>query len=109
MTKEELFEKYSVDESHINWEPCDSWFSVEVYRVMHNGNLPPLNDRSFLWVVEFLDKRKNDMPWWVEHVMSRKDWGSLYLTSKRMVYLMHEEILEQLNAVSAANQAGTEK
>ena len=97
MTIKELFEKYSVYQSHNVWESCDNWFSVEVYRVMHNGNLPPLNDRSVLWVVEFLDKRIDDWPWWVENVMSRKDCGSLYLTAKRMVYLMHEEILNQIN------------
>lgn len=94
MTKEELFKKYSIDESHNAWDgQIDNWMSVEVYRVMHNGNLPPQNDMSIKWVTEFLDKQK-DMPWWTKNVMSRRDWGSLYLTSKRMVYRFADELIK---------------
>lgn len=30
MTKQELFEKYSINETHNVWESTDSWMSVEV-------------------------------------------------------------------------------
>jgi hypothetical protein len=96
MTKQELFKKYSIDESHNVWDnSIDNWMSVEVYRVMHNGELPPPNDTSVKWVTDFLDKQK-DMTWWVKNVMSRKDWGSLYLTAKRMVYSLSDQILGAL-------------
>ena len=35
MKKQELFDKYSIDESHNVWESIDSLMSVEGYRVMH--------------------------------------------------------------------------
>lgn len=85
MTKQQLFEKYNIDESHNLWDPnIDSWASIEIYRIMHNGNLPVPGNTSVKWVTDFLDKR-NDMNWWMKNVMSRRDWGSLYLTAKRMI------------------------
>lgn len=96
MTKEELFKKYNIDESHNIWDDSiDNWYSVEIYRIMHDGNLPPGNDMSAKWVIDFLDNHY-DMDWWVENVMSKPNWGSLYLTAKRMVYKLHEEIINQI-------------
>ncbi len=94
MTKKELFEKYSINDSHNIWEPIDSWSSVEIYRLMHDGKLPPKDDLSIKWITDFLDKAKLDMGWWVKNVMSRSDWWSLYLTGKRMVCTMQEQILK---------------
>lgn len=95
-TKEDLFKKYHIDESHNVWDRgIDSWMSIEVYRIMHNGNLPT-GDPTIKWVCDFLDKPYKDMKWWVKNVMSRADWGSLFLTSKRMVYMHHEQILKEL-------------
>lgn len=96
MTRDELFKKYLIDESHNVWEAIDSLMSVEIYRIMHNGNLPPEGDTSTKWVLDFLDKVKNDMPFFLENVMSRKDWGSLFLTAKRMVYTLSEQILQEV-------------
>jgi hypothetical protein len=97
MTKEELFKKYNINKSHDIWDnQIDNWMSVEIYRIMHNGELPPRDDKSAKWVVDFLDKQKNDMDWWVKNVISRQDWGSLYLTAKRMIAILHEQILEEL-------------
>ena len=97
MTKDELFKKYSIDESHKVWDNgIDNFMSVEVYRLMHNGKLPPQNDLSVMWVCDFLDK-KNDTVWWVKNVMSKPDWGSLYLTAKRMVYCYDDDILKSIN------------
>jgi len=97
MRREELFQKYSIDESHNKWDnSIDNWMSVEVYRIMHNGELPPKEDFSVMWICDFLDKQ-NDMKWWVKNVMSKPNWGSLYLTSKRMVYSLSEEILHEIN------------
>ena len=97
MTKEELFKKYSIDESHNVWESIDSRMSVEIYRIMHNGNLPPQDDKSIKWVFDFLDKSKNYMTWWAKNVMNRKDWGSLFLTAKRMVYKLSDLILQEVS------------
>ncbi len=93
MTKEELFKKYNIDESHNKWESIDNWMSVEVYRTMHNGELPPQDDLSIMWVCDFLDKIETDVRWFFN--LPQK--GSLYMTSKRMVYKFSGEILEQIN------------
>lgn len=94
MTKEQLFEKYSIDETDNAWDNrIDNWMSVEIYRFMHEGNLPPQDDMSIKWVTDFLDKQK-DMKWWAENVMSRRDWGSLYLTARRMVYRFADELIK---------------
>ena len=62
MTKQELFKMYNIDESHSEWDnQIDNWMSVELYRVMHDGNLPPQGDTSVSWITEFLDKVKSDM------------------------------------------------
>lgn len=97
MTKEELFEKYPIDNTHDVWEYIDSWMSVEIYRIMHEGKLPPKDDVSVGWVINFLDKSKKDISWWAENVMCRRDWESLFLTAKRMVYRFSDEILEEIN------------
>ena len=97
MTKYELFKKYSIDESHNVWDnSIDNWVSVEVYRIMHDGNLPPKDDLSVMWVCDFLDK-KSDIEWWKKNVMSKPRWGSLYLTAKRIIYSFADEILKALN------------
>lgn len=96
MTKQELFKKYSINETHDKWENSpDNWMSVEIYRIMHDGKLPQ-NDPSVKWVCDLLDKQ-NDMEWWSENVMSHPQWGSLYLTSKRMIYRHQEQILMEIN------------
>lgn len=95
MTKDQLFKKYHIDDSHSKWEnQIDNWISVEIYRIMHDGSLPLDNDDSVQWITGFLDKQ-NDMPWWVQNVMSREDFGSLYLTAKRMVYRFADQIITQ--------------
>lgn len=94
MNKNQLFEKYSIDESHCEWnDQIDNWYSVEVYRIMH-GKLPG-EDESIKWVIDFLDKA-NDMQWWVQNVMSKPNWGSYYLTAKRMVYRHSDQILKEI-------------
>jgi hypothetical protein len=94
MTREELFEKYHIDESHAKWDnSIDNWMSVEVYRVMHEGNLPPADDTSVDWITGFLDKVSSDYKFRKE-MMSRADFGGLFLTSKRMVNSLSEEILK---------------
>jgi hypothetical protein len=98
MTKEQLFNKYSINESHNIWDVgIDNYSSIEVYRLMHNGELPPPNDTTTAWIIDFLDKPTCDINWWVSNVMKRSDWGSLYLTAKRLVYLLHVEILKTMN------------
>lgn len=95
MNKQELFKKYSIDESHNVWDNrIDNWMSVEVYRLMHDGKLPSKDDLSINWVTNFLDKI-NNTDYGIELMNTRDDFGSLYLTSKRMVYRHHEEILKE--------------
>ena len=94
--KKELFEKYNIDESHNTWDnSIDNWMSVELYRVMHNGKLPG-DDNSSIWACEFLDKIKNDSEF-IKLIIQRGDWGSLYLTAKRMICTLHESILNETN------------
>ena len=73
----------------------DNWISVEVYRLMHDGKLPPRDDLSTKWIVAFLDKI-NDTEYGVELMNKRDDFGSLYITSKRMVYRHAEDILKEI-------------
>ncbi|MCK4521681.1 MAG: hypothetical protein KAU20_03835 [Nanoarchaeota archaeon] len=91
MTKEQLFEKYSIDESHDVWEDSvDNWYSVEVYRAMHEGSLPDVDDVSMIYVLEFLDESI--------HHFGKKGFGSMYLTSKRMIARHYKHILNELNS-----------
>ena len=93
MTKEELFKKYSIDESHKEWNnQIDNWMSVEIYRIMHNGELPLKTDLSANWITDFLDKTK-DMNY-MKQLMQRDEWGSLYLTAKRLVYKLSDQIIK---------------
>ena len=97
MTKEELFKKYNIDETHAKWDTrIDNWMSVELFRIMHDGNLPENGDMSILWLIDFKDKFQSDSKFMAE-MFSRKDWGSLYLTSKRMIYSMADIILKEIN------------
>lgn len=103
MTKEELFEKYSIDESHSAWTRTDSWYSVEIFRFMHDGRLPTSEDRTTEHLIKFLDGMNENklMPKLVEYAHSQKlDWGSFYLTAKRMVYAFWEQIIEELGAMA---------
>ncbi len=96
MAKEELFEKYGINKSHCAWDnSIDNWISVELYRIMHDGNLPPEDDKSSKWVCEFLDKLESDNKFTLE-MMKRSDFGSLYLTAKRMIYSLSESILTEI-------------
>jgi hypothetical protein len=96
MTREQLFKKYSIDESHNAWDDSiDSWNSVEIYRLMHKGELPKEGDMSVKYITDFLDMPHNNMAWWSDNVMCRKDRGSLFLTAKRMVYRFNEKLIAQ--------------
>ena len=100
LTKKQLFKKYSINESHAEWDQkIDNWISIEVFRIMHNGKLPEYNDMSVDWVTKFLDKLKNDKAFLVKLKNERDDFGSLYLTSKRMVYRFADQLIkdEQTN------------
>ena len=95
MIKSELFEKYSIDDSHSKWEDhIDNWYSVEIYRVMHNGKLPLKNDLSLKYITDFLDGIKSHKL--TGELIKRRDFGSLFLTAKRLVYTLSDEILKEL-------------
>ena len=95
LTKIELFDKYSINESHNEWDnSIDNWYSVEVFRSMHNGELPNGdNETSLKYITDFLDKCHNDTTWF----FTLKNRGSFYLTSKRMVYKFADQILDEIN------------
>ena len=97
MTKQELFKKYNIDETHSEWDnSIDNWMSVELYRVMHDDNLPPQNDTSVKWIIEFLDKVKSDMKLFAKlRQRQPDDFGSLFLTAKRMVYSLADQIIAE--------------
>ena len=89
MNKEELFKKYSINDSHNEWEPIiDNWNGVEIYKTI-KGNLPNSNDEDIL---EFIDQCEED------YSFTRKftNFGSMYLTAKRSVYRYSDEITMQL-------------
>ena len=99
MTKQELFKKYNIDVTHSEWDnSIDNWMSVELYRVMHNGNLPSQNDDSVKWVTEFLDKVKSDIKFFAKlRQRQPDDFGSLFLTAKRMVYSLCDQIIAEVS------------
>lgn len=99
MNKQELFKKYNVDESHSEWDlTIDNWMSVEIFRVLNEGRLPRENDDTIRYCVDFLDKLRADDVFrakiYKEHGLN---FGSFYLTAKRMVYRYSGKILEELN------------
>lgn len=99
MTKEELFAKYKIDESHKVWDiMTDNWMGVEIYRIMNAGELPNKTDGSSKYLLDFLDKVHSDMEF-VKSLRERKpdDFGSLYTTAKRSIYRCSELILKELN------------
>lgn len=97
MNKQELFEKYSINETHAEWDNhIDNWISVEIFRIMHDGKLPDKNDLSVKYITDFLDKLK-DVEFIKKLRTERKDFGSLYLTAKRLVYDLSEQILTEIN------------
>lgn len=95
MTKKQLFKLYRIENLTLfsHWTANDKHYSIELYRLMHDGALPKDGDTSFLHVLEFLDKASKDIVW----LHSIEDWGSLWLTAKRMVYKFSDMILEELN------------
>ena len=95
MTKQELFLKYNINETHSEWDnSIDNWMRVELYKVMHDGNLPPQNDTSVKWITDFLDKVKSDMKFFAKlRQRQSDDFGSLFLTAKRMVYSLCDQII----------------
>lgn len=97
MTKPELFARYSLNETHKNWDDkIDSWNSVEIYRLMHDGKLPPMNDKSIWWLIQFLDNSQNDIKWWRNYVMILENRKSLILTAKRMIFKHADQIINPL-------------
>ena len=99
MTKKQLFKKYSINKSHSKWESIDNWMSVEVYRIMHNRELPPPGDMSVLYILEFLDKCHDGTDYVINLMKKRENIGSLYLTAKRMVYSLSNEILKDIELI----------
>ena len=97
MNREELFKKYHIDESHNIWEPPDEWYNVDVYLEM-GGDETQKNGECFKFVTDFLDKCRSDLKWAMKlKVKDPLRFGSMYLTSKRMVYKYADKILDELN------------
>jgi hypothetical protein len=98
VTIEKLWKKYLINESHSEWnDQIDNWMSVEIFRIMHDGRLPNEKDISSLYILDFLKKKDSDFKWWANKIMIRDDWGSLYLTAKRMMYRHSYSILSEMN------------
>lgn len=99
ITKADLFAKYKISKGHEQWQPeVDNWFSVEIYRRMHNEQLPPPDDLSIAWVCDFIDKTKDP-----KYFFSLDNPGSHFTTALRMVYRHADAIVEELNAREASN------
>jgi len=96
ITKEQLFEKYYVNETHAEWyDNIDNWISVEIFRIMHDGRLPVASDTSLKYIIDFANKLQDQKE--VRSLRDRRDFGSLYLTTKRMIFRFIEPILLELN------------
>lgn len=95
MTKEEFYEKYDISEEHNKWESIDDWVSVEIYRAMHDGELPPREMKSYLWMTEFYDRIGT--LWFIKEIMSKPNWGSYVTTCKRLIYHHQHLILGEIN------------
>lgn len=94
---DDILIKYNIAKVHKNWDVhIDDHFAIEIFRIMHNGNLPTENDVSYKWITDFLDKKK-DMQWWCKNVMTRPDCGNIATTSKRLVYRFLDEIIKENN------------
>jgi hypothetical protein len=94
MTKEQLFKKYNINESHSEWDNrIDNWISVEIFRIMHNGRLPTETDTSLKYIIDFSNKIRD--PKLFGKNIGNNSFGSLYLTSKRMLYRFSDLILEE--------------
>ena len=95
MDKKELFEKYNINESHSVWdENIDNWIGVEIFRIMHDGRLPNQNDTSFKYMIDFAEKIRS--PLGMIELRQRRDFGNLYLTSKRLIYRFADGILKEV-------------
>jgi len=99
MTKKELFKKYMINESHSEWDNrIDNWISVEIFIIMHDGRLPIETDTSLKYIIDFSDKIRN--PKMFGKNIGNNNFGSLYLTSKRMLYRFSDSILQEINSNS---------
>ena len=93
MSKEELFSKYGVSAGHNRWDnTVDNWFSVEIFRETHNGDMSKTDDIDPLYVLDFLDKTKD-----AKYFFGLTNPGSMFTTAHRMVYRYADQILEALN------------
>lgn len=93
MKKEDIFNKYSIDESHNEWDWNDSYSLREIYKIMNNGELPQQGWISINVIIDFLNKSIDDIEWWRSNVTVRDDWGHLYLVAKRLIYKNVDELL----------------
>ena len=96
MTKQELFNKYGIGESHKTSGSIEAYYSVEIYRIANDGKLPSSDEKSVLYIVKFLDKKSN-FEWWAKNVMVRPDFGQLYFSAKRLMYMFADNIISEIN------------
>jgi hypothetical protein len=93
MTKEDIFLKYGINESHNVWDLEDTVSLCEIYKIMNNGNLPEQRWVSINVIVSFLNKSIDDIEWWKSNITVRDDWGYLYLVAKRLIYKNVDDLL----------------
>lgn len=102
MTQKELFKKYGIDESHNAWSITDSRYAIDIFRFMHN-RLPNDNDTTLKYIIEFTDqmhaKKGGVLPRLIKFCdKNNLNWGSFYLTAKRMIYKFSNEIITEINS-----------
>lgn len=99
MTREELFEKYEIPQSISPWDDLDSWYSVEIYRIMNKDcSSFYINRKNTLnWVLDFLEKYSNDIQWRKTLEENYKEAKTLYITAKRIVFYFEEYLLKKIN------------
>ena len=97
----DILEKYEITDNFGFIDIGDDWKLVEIYRIMHNGHLPPEDEKhTYLYVLDFLDLQKeNKFLDWQKEIINKN--GDLFTTAKRFIYTFVQEILHEINTISS--------
>ena len=96
MTKQELFEKYAVNEKYSHWdERDDRAISILIFRFMEQQP----GTTSMKYNLDFLDGCIKSVPFMKRLITAypSPQWEMLFLTAKRTVYKFADRILEEIN------------
>lgn len=94
MNKKELFEKYDLNKSHnVDVNEIDSRLLIQLH-VNEKGELPPEDDNG-LWVLDFLQKCKDDVRF-MRRLFIEQNLGGMHNAAKNYVYRHADSLLSAL-------------